>query len=307
MTFQKRFIDAVDGRRLKLYVMNAKGEKKGVVHILHGMGEHAERYEEFATYLTENHYSVYAHDHRLHGGSLEEDEAVGIFRKDDTFDRVIEDVATVQAYISEKEGVKDIITLGHSMGSLILRRHLQKDCRFTNKAIVMGTPPVFSPLMVASSRATAFLSGIFLPARKRNRLMHALMKKNTAHRIKGRKRENDWLTHDDGIVKDYEEDPRCGYAYNTYFYREFFKLFTTVNRPAAIQRTPAIPMLFISGEMDPLSQKMRSVERLFALYEKHVEGFQGTIHAVPNARHEVLNEIDRSETFTRLLAWIKES
>ncbi len=307
MPFRRRFIDAVDGRRIKVYVMRAKGDRKGVVHILHGMGEHAGRYEEFAGYLVENGYTVYAHDHRLHGGSVEEGEKVGIFRKEDTFAAVIEDVGTVQAYISEKEGVSDLITLGHSMGSLILRRYLQTDGRFTKKAIVMGTPPAYSRLMVATSRFLAFFTGLFHPTHKRNRLMHALMKRNTVHRVKDKERENDWLTHDKEVVRRYEEDPACGYAYNKYFYREFFALFAKVNHPREIGKTPAIPMLFISGDKDPLSQSMRSVERLFSRYDECIEDFRGTIHAVTNARHEVLNEIDRSKTFARVLEWIKEN
>jgi len=243
----------------------------------------------------------------LHGGSREEGEEVGIFRKKDTFDSIIEDVGTVQAYISEKEGVTDITTLGHSMGSLILRRHLQTDGRFTKRAIVMGTPPAYSRVMVTTSRLLAFLTGLFLSTQKRNRLMHALMKRNTAHRVKERERENDWLTHDEEIVRRYEEDPHCGFAYNKFFYREFFGLFAKVNHPRAIGQTPAIPMLFISGEKDPLSRGMRSVERLFSRYDKLIDGFQGTIHTVTKARHEVLNETDRSKTFTRILAWIKEN
>ena len=38
-----------------------------VVYIAHGMAEGCLRYEEFASVLNANGYSVYSHDHRGHG------------------------------------------------------------------------------------------------------------------------------------------------------------------------------------------------------------------------------------------------
>ena len=40
---------------------------KGIVHIIHGMGEHALRYNEFAAYLNGLGFTVYAMDQRGHG------------------------------------------------------------------------------------------------------------------------------------------------------------------------------------------------------------------------------------------------
>ena len=40
---------------------------KAVLHIVHGMGEHARRYSEFAQYLNSFGFAVYAFDQRGHG------------------------------------------------------------------------------------------------------------------------------------------------------------------------------------------------------------------------------------------------
>ncbi len=52
----------------------------GVVHILHGMAEHGERYNRFANYLNSIGYVVYAQDHRGHGLSATDDD-LGWFSK----------------------------------------------------------------------------------------------------------------------------------------------------------------------------------------------------------------------------------
>ena len=43
------------------------GEVRAVIHIAHGMAEHAIRYSRFASELTAAGYAVFAHDYRGHG------------------------------------------------------------------------------------------------------------------------------------------------------------------------------------------------------------------------------------------------
>lgn len=53
------------------------GEPKAVLQIFHGMVEYIERYEEFASYLTEKGLLVVGNDHLGHGGSIVNKEDYG--------------------------------------------------------------------------------------------------------------------------------------------------------------------------------------------------------------------------------------
>ena len=47
-----------------------EGEPKAVVQIVHGMAEHALRYDDLALFLNSRGYAVFAEDHAGHGASI---------------------------------------------------------------------------------------------------------------------------------------------------------------------------------------------------------------------------------------------
>ena len=53
------------------YRWPAPGSVKGSVHVAHGLGEHALRYDRFARSLNDAGYTVTAHDQRAHGRTAE--------------------------------------------------------------------------------------------------------------------------------------------------------------------------------------------------------------------------------------------
>ena len=55
-----------DNTILQAYVWDDVKMPKGVVQIVHGMAEHARRYDDFAKFLNANGYIVFADDHRAH-------------------------------------------------------------------------------------------------------------------------------------------------------------------------------------------------------------------------------------------------
>ncbi|MCF7933819.1 MAG: alpha/beta hydrolase, partial [Spirochaetia bacterium] len=58
---------ASDGKRISYYSWIPRGDIVGVIQIVHGMAEHALRYDHFATKLRTKGYAVYASDLRGHG------------------------------------------------------------------------------------------------------------------------------------------------------------------------------------------------------------------------------------------------
>lgn len=290
----------------KLYtsVYRPEGTAIGIVHILHGMGEHSGRYDAFAKFLSDHGLIVYTHDHRNHGRSTINQENIGLFAKNESFETMVDDVGIIQAYIHKHEPDVPMTMLGHSMGSVILRRYLQKKYEVPDKAIIMGTLPRYNILSGGVMLALSWFSGLFVSGSKRHRFVNRLLNKSMTSKIPDSESDLDWLSYDKDNVNHYEKDPLLGFIYNKYFYNSFFKALITINKANEIAKTPAIKTLFISGYEDPLSKEMKAIHKLEKTYDKLLDDFDSEVKPVYKARHEVLNEENKEKTYDYLLDWI---
>jgi alpha-beta hydrolase superfamily lysophospholipase len=292
-----------------LHVVSYLPEKpKGVVHILHGMGEHGLRYAHFAAFLVSHDYAVYTHDHRGHGMSLKPNQQVGLFDESDTFENIIEDVELIRNHI--KKVHKDIpyYVLGHSMGSIILRRYLQVYSNATiEKAIIMGSLPKYKGTYIKLMRLMATFLGLFKGNHKRHEGLAKLLNDGLIKQIKQPITKFDWLTQDKKIVQKYIEDPLCGYAYNKRFYKDFFKTVDKVNNKESMLEAKILPTLFISGLLDPINTNGTAIEKLARYYLSVHPNYPLRIYEVLEARHEVLNELNKDKTYQKLLEFLNET
>ncbi len=301
------YVETQDKRKLRVlkFTPNTK-EIQGVVHILHGMGEHAKRYQAFGEFLTSKGYVMYAHDHRNHGGSLKKNQDIGIFDITETFEVVVRDVKDVHDFILKHEEVKDLTMLGHSMGSIILRRYLQQFSSDVDRAIIMGSPPVQNPFSLAVTRAFVHLSGSCKSRAKRHKFVANMLNNSIRKPIKKAKTSLDWLSHNPDNIEAYHKDPKSGFTYNKYFYRYFLRCLYTTNKPSEMKKSPLIPHLYISGVDDPMSKNMKQIHKLARRQKAYVPFHEMKIIGIENARHEVLNEKAPEKTYDKILQWIKD-
>jgi len=94
------------------------GESKATVMLIHGLGEHCQRYEALASYLIEAGYNFSSMDLPCHGQSE------GIRGHVDSFDVFQHAALSLYAQIETAYPGKPIFLLGHSMGGLIATRLL---------------------------------------------------------------------------------------------------------------------------------------------------------------------------------------
>ena len=94
---------------------------KGLVHIIHGMAEHSQRYERLAQKLNAEGFEVWAADQRGYGRTA--DKSVNILAKGgllghcydgDGFSRVTADIDIINRVIRQKKPGIPIYLLGHS-------------------------------------------------------------------------------------------------------------------------------------------------------------------------------------------------
>ena len=91
-----------DNTILQAYVWDDVKMPKGVVQIVHGMAEHARRYDDFAKFLNANGYIVFADDHRAHGNTEKKND-IG-YHAGNIYGDSVKDELFITKYLSEYFG-----------------------------------------------------------------------------------------------------------------------------------------------------------------------------------------------------------
>lgn len=295
-------LDGTKGNPINVYEYKINNAK-GVVQIFHGMGEHAKRYDHFAKYLNKYGFSVYTHDHRKHGKSLKDESELGIFTENDKWEYIIDDCDLVNHYIKRQNIHPNIIILGHSMGSIIARRYVQKFGDRAEAAIFMGTLPPHSKKTALPLIILASIMNFFNKNNNKSPFFATQLNKGLNEEYEPSVSHFDWLSTDIKQVSKYFSDPLCGFTYSTKFYKEFFRGILKCNDKLNILETPEFPILFISGNEDPVGEKGEGVKRVFDIYRSL--GFHKTsIEIMDDMRHEVLNETKKLSTYKYIINWM---
>jgi len=117
----------------------------------------------------------------------------------------------------------------------------------------------------------------------------------------------DWLTRDESLSKDFEEDEYCKFIFSAAAYHDFFRLILDVAKEekAGHVRTDA-PILIISGDNDPVGDNGKGVRKVYErLHMAGVEHLEEVLYE--EARHELVHEINRLEVFADIHEWIMET
>lgn len=279
-----------------------KKTPKAIIQVIHGMAEHKERYIPFMEFLAEKGFAVYTFDLRKHGESILFEEGYGIFDRNDRWDTILDDCYIVTRHMMKDYPGKPIIFFGHSMGSIIVRSFISRNPLVPTAAILMGTLPSVSYGKAFVPIGLAKTLKLFMPRNKRSHFIAELLNKPLLKSYSEPRTKFDWLNRDDQQVDLYVEDPLCGYAFTPKFYIEFFKGIVEVNKSNFILKTKDIPILFISGAADPVGENGVGVTQVYETYKGH--GFtQLTLKLFDEARHEILNEINKQEVYDYLYEW----
>jgi alpha-beta hydrolase superfamily lysophospholipase len=164
-------------------------EVRGLVQIVHGLGEHIGRYEHVAAALNAAGWHVAGHDQRGHGrsdgprGGLQHPMAL------------LGDLAMVTDHLRGAGGGKRVL-LGHSMGGLVAARFVAETlqpqaARFARDfdAIVLSSP--------------ALDIGLGLP----NRMLLAVLGRIAPGLRVGNGLKPQWICRDPAVVQAYQADP----------------------------------------------------------------------------------------------------
>ena len=151
-------------------VWRPEGEVKGVVQIIHGMCEYAERYTPFAEFLNDSGYLVVAEDHLGHGKSVFGEDDLGYFNKDRSVQVVLDDIRALQLAVKKQFPDKPYFIMGHSMGSFFCRKYISLYGKDFNGAIIMGTG-FKSVLTLETALLAVRINALFCGWRHRSKLI----------------------------------------------------------------------------------------------------------------------------------------
>ncbi len=286
------------------YAPVVKANAKAIFQIAHGMAEHKERYEEFATFLAENGYAVFVHDHLGHGESVEDDKYLGYFGDEDGWMNLVEDCFTITKYAREVFTNKPVVLLGHSMGSFVARAYSQMHDMTLDAAIFCGTSGSNPAAGIAIKLANAIAKS--KGNLHRSELINSLAFGTYNKKIKPKNTDFDWLTSDMELVDKYVADKYCGFLFTACGYRDLFsvlKYVSSKNWYKSIRKT--LPILLISGDADPVGEYGSGVKQVAAELKK--TGHDSVdLKLYKNMRHEILNEIDRAQVMNDILLWLDD-
>lgn len=298
-------IPTKDQKTLELICWQAPNAPKYIVHILHGMAEHKFRYKDFARFLNKHDVCVYAHDHRGHGSSVEAGGTVGHFGEQQGFKNILADIECAQQFIRNKHPDLPIFILGHSMGSFIAQSYLIH-YQPSIHGMILSASALNPRFLVRALYALASFEKLRLGARTPSPLLNFLSFGSYNNSFKPNRTEFDWLSRDNKIVDDYINDPLCGFICTTDSWQQLAAALLEISNPANYAKVDKnLPLLIISGDKDPVGAFGKSVKALYKFW-KDLGQTQVTLNLLVDARHEVLNEINKEKTYNDILQWITQ-
>ncbi|WP_293967289.1 alpha/beta fold hydrolase [uncultured Eubacterium sp.] len=288
---------------LNVIIWETEKEPIGVLQIVHGMAEYIDRYDNFAKYMTEHGFNVIGHDHLGHGHSVSDERDYGFFAEENGDKIIIEDMHSVTQYAREKWEELPNFILGHSMGSFCLRQYLTKYSNDVFGAIIMGTgwiPSAAALLGKTIATNTCKSKG----SHTVNPLLIKLTLEPYNKPFAPARTNCDWLSRDEKQVDLYVNDKLCGFDFTAGAYKDFFTILEKIakNRQLIGMRK-SLPILITSGSVDPVGGK-KACEKLNAQYKRC--GIDDvTLKLWENDRHEILNELDKSDVYDYICTWLK--
>ena len=289
------------GHKLALYSWIPEGKPRAWVHLLHGMMDHARRYDHLAAYLNSQGVLVTAQDHRGHGETSKH--SLGYLGYAADWDTLVLNVNQAISFFEKQYEKIPLFLLGHSMGSFLALSYCQ---RFGGlSGLILSGASFQSPLLTQLGASLSRMNALCLGAQNKAFVLHALVFLPYVYSVKNHRTNADWISRDTVKVDAYMQDPYCQFICSSSFYQRFFsgltKLFS--HRSAPFKQSN-LPILLLSGSKDPVGGMGRNLKLLEAWLKREPHLIHK--HIYNGARHEVFNEINRQEVFEDMRSWIED-
>lgn len=303
-TFRDFYFNSSTGKnKIHARMCTPDVEPKAIVQIIHGIAEYIDRYDDFMTFLAKNGFIAVGTDHLGHGKSIEKEDQRGFFAYENGWDYAVRDEEVLRLAMRENYPELPIIVFGHSMGSFLARTLIIRYPEAYNAAVISGTGNQGAALVNGGLFMGNLITGL-MGAHHYSKLLNNLAFGSYNKIYENPKTDYDWLSRDEANVKKYIDDPLCGFIPSCSLFRDMMtgvKFIT--NKKNLTKMNKNMPVYFMSGSMDPVGECGKGVEKA---YNNFIEAGMNdvSIKLYPEGRHEMLNEINKKEVYSDVLAWL---
>ena len=273
MEHREGHFEGVDGVQIYWQAWLPDGAPRAVIGMAHGVSEHSGRYAWTGEQLAARGYALYAHDHRGHGKSE------GPRAMIDRTDKLIADVGTMLELARSDSGADDKPFLfGHSMGgfaALAFATRRQDEIR----GLLLSAPAADLDAASPVERFAANVLSVVAP-------------KLGVFEV-----DSATVSRDPAVVADYDSDP-LNYR-GKLPARTVHEIGAEVGRFKDTLPRITVPLLVQVGTGDELVPPKASdfVYETVGSADKTIKHYDGLFH-------EILNEPEREEVVTDMLAWL---
>ena len=272
-----------NGVTLPAVIWQPAGEGKAVIQITHGMTEHMGRYERFATDLCGQGIAVAGFDLRGHGKNSGDPNVASCGQGG--WEASIEDMHLFFELLEQRFPGVPHYMLGFSLGSFLLREYLGKYPDGIAGAIIAGTghqPGWLLSIMMGIVKGQIKKAGYD----QTTDLVRQLSFGTYNQKFKPNRTAADWLCSDEAELDRYLADPLVRKDISAGL---FYELFSSMMRTGKSCAYGSMPILFISGQNDPVGGCGIGVQTIYTRVKK--TGMENvTIRLFENARHDLFHE-----------------
>jgi len=247
---------------------------RGVVIVVHGLGEHAGRYEGVAQALNAWGFSVRGYDQCGHGesggarGSLPNDTRL--------FDDLADIVDSTRARL---RSTTPVILLGHSMGGLVVARFVSLGIRAVDGVVLSS--PALNPGLSRFQKILITVLGRIAP-----------------NLCVGNGVDPQYISHDPAVVAAYKADPL---VHNRISARLARFIATAGPQVLAMAAQWTVPTLLMYAGADRLLNPQGSRDFAAAASQHAV-----TAVCFDTLYHEIFNELDPAPVYATLKTWLEQ-
>ncbi|MBP3706433.1 MAG: alpha/beta fold hydrolase [Clostridia bacterium] len=277
------------------------GEIKGIFHLVHGMTEYIERYENFMAAIACRGFICCGYDNLGHGKTASDSSELGFIAEKNGYEFLVEDVRIFADFMKKEFDINNYVLMGHSMGSFIARTASEKYENDFSKLIICGTsgPNPLSNIGIILCHLLVFLKG----TRGYSSFLENLVFGSYNKRFSG-DTKYEWLSSDKTVIDKYINDKYCTFRFTISALLDLIRLNAISNKSSWFKNLRNdIPILIVSGEEDPVGNYGKGVNEV---YKKLIKCKKSdvSLKLYKNCRHEIHNDTCKEQMMQDIFDFI---
>lgn len=281
-----------------LYMPEKENSLRGIIQIVHDMGEYQGRYRELAQFLSNQGFAVITSDLIGHGNHMPRMNELGFFG-DNALSRLIGDIHENTRYIREQFPNVPYFLLGHGLGAWLATVYFKRYDNFINGLFLSGIPSDRSSRIIGSILIRLYI--VFRGEYFRSKIVDSLVMGPYYKKFAREGSPSAWLTQDPEALQSYDSDPKCGFIYTLNGYRSVMEIADAVFTSGSwIRKNLNCPVRILCGTEDPCLVSQPSFVKSVHLFSD--QGYKNTAYMTyPGLRHDIFQEHDKETVFEDVL------